>query len=349
MVRPLLKLSQISIKGVVGFLFSLSFILSFFREFRIPVAGTLMHPYLLLLFPLAIIGNLKILNQKQGIQLTLFLYAGIFSISQLLSFNIGEILKIFAGVFTFFFFTKVVSKEDDFKLAALGFILGAIYLSFQIIFLAQSGQVSILAGVNALEETGIGNKNSQSQYILPGFFFICFFFFKSLKSNFNETLIWSVAILIVGVGIAFTGNRSGYIGILIVIITLISNFRVNIGSIILVSIFVLASIYLIESFASEILERKFEQTVEGIRGDSHRQDLFFQSLILGLEYPLLGLGLEGLTRELAFRVDPEFQFLDPHNLYGYLLGGGGIFVFFFFFRFLYFDLSKNKLLQKNKK
>ena len=335
MAHPIIRWNKISNKGIVGALLSFSLVLSFFRELRIPVAGTLMHPYLLLLIPLAVAGSLNLFQQKRNIQITLFFYAGIFSLAQIVDFNLGEVLKIFAGIFIFFFFTKVVQNEEDFKLSAFGFIFAALFLSLKIIFLARSGDVSILAGVDALEETGIGNKNSQSQYILPGFFFICFFFSYSLKNNIVESAFWSVCILIITAGVAFTGNRSGYLGILIVILILIANFRISFTTVFLVLFLFIGGYFIVENLASEVVEHKLEQTTDGKRGDTHRRELLFHSVTLGFEYPLLGLGLTGLCRELAKRVDPEFRALDPHNLYGYLLGGGGVFVFTLFFRFLY--------------
>lgn len=335
MAQPILRLNQVSTQGIVGAIFSFSLVLSFFKELRIPVAGILVHPYLVLLFPLALLGNLNIFQQKREIQYALFFYAFAFSLSQMLAFNIGEVLKIFAGIFIFFYFAKVVRTEEDFKLVASGFIFTAIYLSIQIITLGLSGNANILAGVDALDGTGIGNKNSQSQYILPGFFFICYLFAKSLKVNYFESFLWGISILVVIVGVAYTGNRSGYLGLILVLTILVVHFKVSFATIALVLIFGLAGSYLLDNFAAEVVERKLQQTTEGKKGDSYRQVLFIQSILIGLENPVFGLGLKGLGRELAARVAPEEPALDPHNLYGYLLGGGGVIVFIIFSRFIY--------------
>lgn len=51
---------HITINGWMGAVLSMSLILSMWGDLRIPVAGTLMHPYLLLLPVLVVIGGLQV-------------------------------------------------------------------------------------------------------------------------------------------------------------------------------------------------------------------------------------------------------------------------------------------------
>ncbi|HLT72991.1 MAG TPA: O-antigen ligase family protein [Cyclobacteriaceae bacterium] len=323
---------HITINGWMGAVLSMSLILSMWGDLRIPVAGTLMHPYLLLLPVLVVIGGLQVFRIPGPLLFCLGGYIVFFSLPMALEGSYFEILKIVAGVATLLVFVQCVRSEADFEVCMWGFIIVSVYLSARVIYLGQAGLGGpALEGINALE--GLGNKNAQSQFTLPGFFFICFNLFHQLRTKkyFKAASSVSMAVIVV-VGGVLTGNRSGYLGIVIVILVFIVAFRFSIRALVAFILLTMASTYLVDRLALRTFERKLEiTTAEDYVSDRAREMLIRESIFAGLENPFPGLGFAGLTQELASRLNLQRRDdVDPHNLFGYLLGGGGVMTFVFF-------------------
>ena len=115
--------------------------------------------------------------------------------------------------------------------------------------------------------------------------------------------------------------------------------------------------YLINEYAFSTISRKLNQTTSGeFYSDQLRKELIVESISLGFQHPFPGLGFKGLGAALATKANIRFRdVIDPHNLYGYLLGAGGILSFVFFFLFFfravqlgYFYNQKKRFLIKNR-
>ena len=323
---------RITLNGWMGAVLSMSLILSISGDLRIPVAGTLMHPYLLLLPVLVMIGGLQILKIPAPLLFCFTGYILFFSLPMAIEGSYFEILKIVAGVVTLLVFVQCVRSEADFEVCMWGFIIVAVYLSARVIYLGQAGLGGpALEGINALE--GLGNKNAQSQFTLPGFFLICFNLFHQLRTYKYLKASFSVAMaVVVIVGGVLTGNRSGYLGIVVVILVFIVAFRFSVRALVAFILLTLASTYLVDRLALRTFERKLEiTTAEDYVSDRAREQLIRESVTAGLQNPFPGLGLIGLQKEMAARLHLQRrEEIDPHNLFGYLLGGGGVITFLFF-------------------
>lgn len=340
--------NKISRRGWLGALISFSLLFSISEAFRLPIAGLLVHPYLVLL-PFALyVGSFKLWLAPSKILLPLLIYGIILSFSVLREANFGEIIKIIAGIVTFLFFFQSVQTEKDFFIITLGFIGVGVLLAFRTSVMAQSGEVSVLSGVNALE--GLGNKNAQSQFTLPALFF-CAYHLIHYRRKGVWPFLWLICIAILTAGIIYTGNRSGYIGILVIGAIVLRVMKFSVLNIVLIIILAYISMYFLTDSAFDVLERKIDQTTGPYQSNSQRRMLFINSILIGLENPLFGLGKMGLEKELASRIQSIRSHVDPHNLYGYLLGGGGIFSFLAFIIFtfnlwakgMYFKRLKNRL------
>jgi hypothetical protein len=328
---------------------SLFFIFSISAEYRLGVGGFLVHPYLLVI-PISIflIGfNFKVI--PTSILYTLFLFYIFFAMGSLQNINpSGEIIKVGASLFTFIFFIQAVHTSKDFRLMAWGYL--AVAVTIGVIGFSAAEEVDTgarLAGINALE--GIGNKNAQSLFTLPGLFFSVFLISYYLRKR----KILLVAILLTGVFFIviqtfLSANRSGYLGLFIIFISYLTFFGLNFRTIFVSIILILFTYLAVEKYASDVFERKRQQTVEGYGSDVGRQILIVESLKVGLEHPILGIGFDNLTAEMATRLGVNrfgiFK-TDTHFLFGYLFGATGIFSLFFFLLFL-LQLCQKRIRKK---
>jgi hypothetical protein len=129
-------------------------------------------------------------------------------------------------------------------------------------------------------------------------------------------------------------NRSGYVGLALIVLLMLvyvaftPRFRVigRTWGIILIS-FISVSVVglLIGLQATKSFERRFEQTTEGIQSDRLRVDLFWASIQIGLENPILGRSPQQLPYELGRRLASYGEpVIDTHNVFAQLIGGAGV-------------------------
>ncbi|MBX2916330.1 MAG: O-antigen ligase family protein [Cyclobacteriaceae bacterium] len=339
-----------SLKGRLGFVVALSIILSTSTEYRIELGPLLIHAYLLLIPVVLLLTSFQIQSIERHVIKYLVLFTVTFSTACVFSIeDIPHLVKVVAATITFIFFAQSVNNYKDFWLISYGIIFCSIYLGVKTILISDQFTPSrISTGVVALE--GIGNKNAQSLYMLPGLFFSSWIFSDSLRTRrLVLTLVHGIFLIVMAIGLILTANRSGWLaGILIMIFFLFKsgiNFRVFLF---LPLLYLVVSFY-VENFALDIVDRKYEQTfVTSYSADKIRYFLLSESILAGLHNPFLGYGPIKLAEHLAESaaiVGYRGKLLDPHNLYGYLLGGSGIFSFTFFFLFL-FGMVRYKPIKK---
>src|SRR5690606_5780411 len=250
---------------------------------------------------------------------------------------LSEILKVGASIFTFIFFSLAVRTRKDFRRIATGFVAVAVVIGIFGFFASEEvdagGQLS---GINVLE--GIGNKNAQSLFTLPGLFlaiFLGMYYFRRKKYLLAAGIL--ACIFFIVVQIFLSANRSGWIGMFTIFLSFLVTSGVNIRALV-ISFFLLVFTYIaIDRYAADVVERKRVQTVEGYASDVGRQMLIRESLLIGLENPIFGIGFEPLFRELAKRLDLNKygrEEVDTHFLFGYIIGATGIISLSFFLLFL---------------
>ena len=131
---------------------------------------------------------------------------------------------------------------------------------------------------------------------------------------------------------ALSANRSGWLGIFIITVFGIVHSWRYYSKGYLILFFVLSIVYLglVERYAEDVVDRKVAITREGYVSDYGRQLLIANSLLVGFENPIIGLGKDELHSEMGRRLNLSYA-VDTHNLYGYLLGSGGLLTFATFF------------------
>ncbi len=317
--------------GKVAFLIALTFVFSISAEYRLNLGGLLIHPYLILLPVLIIFTGFNI---KLIPSITVYLLLFFFIFFSMASFQntrpLSEITKVFASLFTFLFFAQSIRTTKDFRMVIWGFLLVAVVIGIIGFSIGEDADAGgRLAGINALE--GIGNKNAQSLFTLPGVFMAMYLltYYLKIRKYFLVGLLLA-AIFFITVQIFLSANRSGWIGLFVIFVSYLLFYGVNRRTLLISAVLVVFVYLAIDNYASDIFERKRAQTTEGYGSDIGRQRLIIESLAVGVENPLLGVGFDNLTVEMARRLGINrfgvYQ-TDTHFMFGYIFGATGVFSF----------------------
>lgn len=340
---------QFTTYGKAACLIALMFVFSISAAYRLNLAGLLIHPYLIVLPVLLIFTGFAIRLVPNSTVTMLAIFFFFFCMGSLQNINpLSEITKVFASLLTFLFFVQSVRTAKDFRMIIWGFVLVALVIGvigFSIGEEAQTG--ARLAGINALE--GIGNKNAQSLFTLPGVFLAIYLAIHYLKTRrFVLVGILLLAIFFITVQIFLSANRSGWIGLFIIFVSYLLFYGVNIRTILISAVLGIFVYLAIDNYAADIFERKRTQTTGGYRSDVGRQMLIVESLSVGLEHPFFGVGFDNLTTEMARRLGVNrfgVYRTDTHFLFGYIFGATGIFSLLAFLLFL-IQLCKARIQKK---
>jgi len=328
----------------IGFITAGVITFSISEYYRIQFAGLYVHPYLLAIPLFGVIFSLQLHKIDFKLLLIIIIFTFIFFLVNLSDANpFIELLKIASAFLTFIFFSKTVKGRKDFEFVALGLLLCALVISVKSIVESFETDATRLSGIYVFE--GIGNKNSQSLYTLPGLFFAMYFLGRSfIKRRKLALLFYASSILAIVLSMALSANRSGWISSSLIIIFGLFWNKFSIKFVILFVALSSLGYYLINTYAHDIVAHKIEVTQEGYASDEGRIELIRESFNIGFENFLFGLGKDNFHEELAKRIGilSFYHKIDSHNLFGYLFGAGGIFSFILFIAFIYY-INKGSL------
>jgi hypothetical protein len=316
------KIAGLSLTGLLLFLIGLLVVGSGFTSFRPQIMGLALHPYLV---PLAAAVPFVLMSRLGDFPFrvlsAMVVFAGMYAFSVFNgSVAMGEIFKVGSFVVTIVTCALLVRRRGDFVAGALG-------LSLAVALLASRGLSEEVAatGVDAIQGA---NKNSYSLFALPAILlagFICL--------HFTTTPIIIKAALILCTlpalaAIFMSGNRSGYLGAVVIGGMLFWNRRGR-GMVFVAAIAATVAFGIMQFGTTEVLDQRLKQTMEGNKSDDYRLEIFLSSLQVGLENPIIGVSPQQLPYELGRRTSLRHGhgFIDPHNVYGHLLGGSGMICF----------------------
>jgi len=161
---------KISKSGIAGFLTAAIITFSIAQTYRVEIFGLFVHPYLMIIPIFAVLFTFNLIDINWRVLLSFIFFIFIFFFSNLSNTNpFNEVLKLASALVTFLFFSKTIENKSDFEFVALGLIICSLIISIRILIISQENEGDRLAGIYAFE--GIGNKNAQSLYTLPGLFF----------------------------------------------------------------------------------------------------------------------------------------------------------------------------------
>jgi O-antigen ligase len=316
--------------GIAFFLVGLLVALSAFPSGRIEVAGLLVHPYLIpvaLLFPIIVLPRIRYL--PPGMLLWTVLFLVFYSIATMIEpstdwqSNYGELLKIFAFVATVVTAALALRSDRDLVAVTLALCLAIMVMCARGLL----GPESENLGINPLE--GIANKNAFSMYLLP-IMLIASYLLLHRMTSLSTKIVLGVAIATMSVSIFASTNRSGYLGVLLIVVMLASRGR-RLRAIAGIALVAGLSYYVLDRYRStDVFSMRVEQSLEGYSSDPMRMQLVPESLKLGLDHPFFGMSPQWLPVHLRERIDVEADYLDAHNVLGHLIGGCGFTTFLAF-------------------
>lgn len=318
---------NLTIFGVWSFFVGLAVVGSASKLVRLNIGDLLVHPYL---FPVAIVAPILLLTQihrfpvKTLAAMLIFLatfVASTVSVSEP-PMEIGELLRMIASITAIVVIALSIRSERDFVFGVLGLILAVGLMAFMSL---QEDKDSVGAVRNALDT---GNKNAYSLYALPAILVAGYVVVLLPKTTWLVKIPLIVSILLSLVVIFTSANRSGYVGAVLIAGMLFWQ-RKGLGLIIVLGLSI-GLFYVMQNFTgTAVLDRRLEETRQGLKSDDLRKALIANAFELGVENPFLGISPQKLPWELGLRTVSEFdhRIIDSHNVFAYVIGGSGLICF----------------------
>lgn len=293
--------------------------LSAFRGARLELGPLLVHPYLVPMFVLFAMAAMSQLRRfPRDVLLASVIFVALYAISALPSSGlVGELLKVVASFVTAITCALCLRGPRDFWAATLGLNVAATIMTIK----GFAAGLVAYSGYNPLGE--IGNKNAFSLYALPPVLLGGYVILDRRAPRWLR-----IALLVNACLIAFEifsgANRSGWLGLLLIAIALaVRGQRVR-GTVAMAAIGGLVYVLLTQFGSTEVMDYRIKQTQQGYSSDVRREALFEASLRIGLDNPLLGVSPQRLPEELARATRSLEPAIDPHNVFGHVIGGCGL-------------------------
>jgi len=320
--RNKLSVAGLSLNGILLFVTSLLVVASGLSSLRPVVAGLALHPYLVpvaLAFPLVFMSRGQEFPIRVLVALVIFTGMFFFSAASGATRGLGEVFKLGTSVVVIVTCALLVRRRGDFVAGALG-------LSIAVALLAVRGlQSDSVEGVQAIQGA---NKNSYSLFALPAMLLSGYIVlhFKTLpvvvKGLFVGCTIPALA------AIFMSGNRSGYVGAVLVGLMLFWDRRGK-GLLLVGAIAAIVAFWIVQFGSTKVLDERLKQTVQGTESDNLRRELLVICLDIGLENPLVGVSPQTLPFEIGRRIGAKqhVRVLEPHNVFAYIFAGSGLICF----------------------
>lgn len=302
-----------------------------FAAARIEVGSLLVHPFLVplaLLIPSALSRWNRLPSYVLGAMSTFLVVYAVAALRD--RGGLSETVKLATWCVTIVVCAVTPRRREGHRRALLGLVVAATLLSLHgLTGLDDAGP----EGINPMEE--VANKNSFSLYVLPAMLLGAHLGLDPSTSK-RMRITLAVCLLIMVVAIFSTGNRSGYLGVVLIGFMLLVRRGNIVRSVALLSLVSVGGYVFMTQFGdTRVLERRLAQTRDGYESDDLREGLFRESMKIGMESPLVGIGTYELQTELARRLRTRSPRIDPHNTIGLLFGGGGLLLLLTFGYFLY--------------
>jgi hypothetical protein len=309
----------LSLTGIWLFIASILVVCSGFPSLRPQIGGLLLHPYLVpiaLAFPLVTMARIGEFPFRVLAALVVFTAMYSFSAINGGSLAFGEIFKTASSVVSIATVALLVRRRGDMVAGALG-------LSIAVAILAVNGlKDPTEGGVEAIQGA---NKNSYSLFALPAI----------LMSGYIALRMKTVPIVVKSILVASTlpalaaifmsGNRSGYVGAVLVGLMLFWDRRGK-GLLLVGAISAAVAFWIVQYGSTKVLDEKLHETVSGYHGDRVRRDIIYACLNIGLENPIIGISPQILPFEIGRRLSVAHQYsvLEAHNIFAHLFAASGL-------------------------
>jgi hypothetical protein len=310
------SVAGLSLTGWLLFLIGILVVASGYLSLRPVIFGLALHPMLIpvaFAFPLIGLSRISEFPQRILVSLSVFVSIYLLSIVNGLSMSTSEFFKTSAAFVTIVTCALLVRKRGDFVAGSLG-------LCIAVALLAAKGLTD--ESVNDVMDGA--NKNSYSLFALPPLLltgFVCLRMPRTPLVIKATLIVCSLATLFV---IFLGGNRSGYLGAVVVGLMLFWDQRGR--GLILVGIVAIVLIGLLSRYGdTSTFDRRMQQTVEGTKSDNLRVRLFAGSVKIALENPIIGVSPQEFPARLSTSLGLRGRKLESHNVFAHVMGSSGLF------------------------
>jgi hypothetical protein len=303
------------------FLIGLLVVASGYMSLRPQIMGLALHPSLVpiaLAFPITALSRLGLIPIRIVASLVLFVTIYCFSIINGASFSLSEMFKVVAAGITVLTCAMLIRRRGDFVAGVLGLTLGVAWLA------APALANDAAAGVDLMDGA---NKNAYSLYALPSLLYAGFICtrWKTVPNILKLIMLGGMFLQLTG--IFLSGNRSGYLGAVIVAGMLFWDQKGK-GLLLGGALAIAVAAVLIVSGRTEVFDRRMEQTVDGNKSDDLRIEIIQSCIELMMENPVIGVSPQKLHAEIARKVQSINRAqIDSHNVFAHVGAASGIFCF----------------------
>lgn len=309
-------------RRVLLLLTGLSLALSASPSFRVQVGSLLFQPVLIPAMLLFLMGaSTSFARLPQFARSAMVAFVGVYLAAILVGgFDVGDVFKILMFVLVIVAVGGSIEDGDDARAAALGFVISM-------------GLVGVfaLAGGDTGERNfnplgGVSNANGFSVYALPAVLLAGYFVLES-ATPFRSRVVFAASGGIAAVTVLTTPNRSGFLGLAIIVVLLLARGRRTreiVGLVVLVSSLYIGFLAFGDTTA---IDAEFGRD-GGVSDAGVRQSLVEESFSVGLRNPVLGVGVQNVPaaigQGLYDRGEIRYPYIDAHNVVGDVVAGGGL-------------------------
>ena len=309
---------RLTLTGAFLFATAVLVFASGFKELRPEIGGLMLHPYLIpvgLIFPFMFISRLQQFPVKPLAGMTVFLAIYVAATLNGEGGGLGEIFKIACAGMVIVGSALLVQRHSD-------FVAGAVGLNVAVAILAVKG----LDEADRLGFQGVdaANKNAYSLYALPAILLAGFIILRMPQTRRIWKILLGFCAIAALIGIFMSGNRSGYLGAVLIAMMLFWDRKIR-GLLLVLAIGGIVAFWILNFGSTVILQRRLEQTREGTESDRLRKDLLLTCVQVGIQNPVLGVSPQDLPFVLGRKT--QHGIADPHNVYGQIIGGCGLLCF----------------------
>lgn len=307
--------------GLALFAISLLVALSAYERFRISVGPLMVHAYLI---PLAPLFLYVLVMRREGFPLApaigLLIFTVMYSFSTLPGRGpVPEMVKVIASSATIFAVALLVRSDRDFRLAVVGLMIAMCYLSFRGI----ASKHEHFTGANPLEGA---NENAFSLYTLAPLLLAGYTVLDRGTSKIVRVLLIAMSLVVI-LAMFSNANRSGWLGIGLIGLMLMSAKGQRMRGMMMLALMLPLGVFLVFKYGDvDLLMFRFGETFTGHTADTKRVGLFLACVRVGLENPILGVSPQNLKMHIGRYIGENRFLIDPHNVFGYLIGGAGLIV-----------------------
>ena len=317
------KIAGLSLTGIL-LLFTGTLVLgSGFMSMRPEVvAGLRLHPYLLpvaFAFPMMLATRIQLFPLKILVALLVFSGMYVFSVCNGADIAIGEVFKMGSTIVTIVTCALLVRRRGDFVAGAIGLCVAAAALAYHGL------TVESAAGVEAIEGA---NKNSYSLFALPAILLAGYIALWMPTVPVVLKTIPLVCTVPALAAIFMSGNRSGYLGAVLVGLMLFWNRRGK-GLLLVAAVASTVAYGIVQYGSTKVLDERLRQTVQGNKSDDYRRDILWACWDITMENPLIGVSPQQLPFEIGRRTSNlhHYGYVESHNVAAHVLAGSGILCF----------------------